>query len=311
MRIETILLATDLSPLAVAALPVVAGLARDLGASVQLVYADAEAARLQGVASTLAMRDVQGRLESLQRAARAWGLETTVRVLNGEAKDALRAAAERDRHALLTLVHAVGHRGRASLTRSLVANTAAPVLIVHAPELAEGGTMTLPIAQTVGRICCAVTPEERGSASLRVTAALADALKARLTLATVLQARGLKPSLSGDGPLLPEPPPQLGDDIQAASLRLTALASDLGEGSHGSRVVAADDPATGLAAAALAMHADLIVAAPRQRGAIARALLGSVTDRLLQVSPLPLLVLGEQAAFHLEGAATSGASLAG
>lgn len=311
MRIETILLATDLSPLAIAALPVVAGLARDLRASVQLVYADAQASHPEGVASTLAMSDVQGRLESLQRAARAWGLETTVRVLNGEPKDALRAAAERDRHALLTLVHGVGHRGRASVTRSLVANTAAPVLIVHAPELAAGGTLNLPIALSIGRICCAVTPEERGSASLRVTASLADALGARLTLATVLFARGVKPGLDGDGPLLPEPPPQLGDDIAAASLRMTALASDLGGGGNGSRVVAAEDPATGLAAAALAIEADLIVAAPRQRGALARALLGSVTERLLQLSPLPLLVLGEQAAHHVEGTTTGGASIVG
>lgn len=258
MRIETILLATDLSPLAIAALPVVAGLARDLGATVQFVYADANASKLHGAAATLEMRDVQGRLESLRSAARAWGLETTARVLNGEPKDALQAAAERDRHALLTLVHAVGHRGRASLTRSLVANTAAPVLIVHAPVIAEETTLTLPIAQTIGRICCAVTPDERGSASLRVTAALADSLNASLKLTTVLFARGVEPIVKGNNLLLPDPPALLSVEIHATSLRLTALAADLGDGRHGSHVVAANEPAAGLAAAALEMHADLI-----------------------------------------------------
>lgn len=302
MRIETILLATDLSPLAIAALPVVAGLARDLGAKVQFIYADPDAAELQGTAATLEMRDVQGRLESLQRAARAWGLDTTARVLNGEPKDALRAAAERDRHALLTLVHAVGHQGRASLTRSLVIHTAAPILIVHAPALADERTLATPIAQSIQRVCCAVSPEERGSASLRVTAAFAESLGARLSLATVLFARGIQPNVAGKEPLLPDPPPQLNDELQAAHLRLSALTADLTDGNHGCRVVAAEDPAAGLAAAALTMHADLIVAAPRQRGAIARALLGSVTDRLLQLSPLPLLVLGEKAAMHVEGA---------
>lgn len=303
MKIDTILLATDLSPLAIAALPIVAGLARDLDAQVQFVYVDAAGSRLQGAASALARRDVEGRLESLRRAAAAWGLQTSARVLAGEPAEALRSAAERDRHALLTLVHEVGHHGRASLTRSLVSKAAAPILIVHAPKLEAGTALDIPMAHGIHRICCAVTPDESGSDSLRCSAAFARVLGAHLKLVAVLTGRGLEPDFSGQGPLLAEPPAGMQTELHAVGLRLRALAADLGQEGVGAVVVAANEAAAGLSAAAIADGASLLIVAPQQRSRLARALLGSVTDRLLHLSPLPLLVLGEAAAAHLTGSA--------
>ena len=55
-------------------------------------------------------------------------------------------------------------------------------------------------------------------------------------------------------------------------------------------VMASGSPAEVLANMASTPDIDLVVVGHRGRGAIARVLLGSVTDRLVQISPKPVLV---------------------
>jgi nucleotide-binding universal stress UspA family protein len=50
-------------------------------------------------------------------------------------------------------------------------------------------------------------------------------------------------------------------------------------------------PAATLAKAASELNVDLLVVGHRGRGAVQRLLLGSVADRLTQISPSPLLVV--------------------
>jgi nucleotide-binding universal stress UspA family protein len=50
-------------------------------------------------------------------------------------------------------------------------------------------------------------------------------------------------------------------------------------------------PAETISEAAAAPDVDLVVAGSRGQGAVARALLGSVTDRLVHVCPKPILVV--------------------
>jgi nucleotide-binding universal stress UspA family protein len=55
--------------------------------------------------------------------------------------------------------------------------------------------------------------------------------------------------------------------------------------------VLSGSPAETLAEAAAAPDVDLVVLGSRGRGAVARVLLGSVSDRLIHISPKPVLVV--------------------
>lgn len=57
------------------------------------------------------------------------------------------------------------------------------------------------------------------------------------------------------------------------------------------RIIFADSPASGIVDAATDLHCDIIVMAPRGRSEIEGILLGSVTHRVLALSPLPVLVV--------------------
>ncbi len=292
MRIEKILLATDLSPRAVAALPAVAGLAHQLSAEVELLYAHEQHKAPGSAAERLEQRDIEAHFQALTAAAAAWDLQPRRKVLAGAPAMALQAAAERDRHALLTLVHDAGHRGSASIARSLAARAVAPLLIVHAPMESKRRFLR-PEAPQIRRIACAVDLAEGRTAVLEVAYALAQSLGAKLTLIYALQTRGAEIVFEGNRPHLSPPTGSAIAEVQAAQMRLSALAADLGDTHIGAHVVAASDVAAGIAAAALDAEADLLVVAPRQLGRVARMVLGSVTDRLLQLSPLPIWVMGE------------------
>ena len=57
------------------------------------------------------------------------------------------------------------------------------------------------------------------------------------------------------------------------------------------RIIFADSPASGIVYAATDLHCHIIVMAPRGRSEIEGILLGSVTHRVLALSPLPVLVV--------------------
>jgi nucleotide-binding universal stress UspA family protein len=75
-------------------------------------------------------------------------------------------------------------------------------------------------------------------------------------------------------------------------LREVTAACELPEGRVESLVLHGD-PAAGLAE--VARTSIMLVVGHRHRGAVSRALLGSVADRLAQISPVPLLVVPETA----------------
>lgn len=57
------------------------------------------------------------------------------------------------------------------------------------------------------------------------------------------------------------------------------------------KIIFADSPATGIVDAAAELRCDIIVMAPRGRSEIEGILLGSVTHRVLSLSPFPVLVV--------------------
>lgn len=75
----------------------------------------------------------------------------------------------------------------------------------------------------------------------------------------------------------------------SASIKALAVSLDAGRGVE---TLSVDGPAAeALSELARTAGADLLVVGHRGRNAVARALLGSVADRLVQISPKPVLVV--------------------
>jgi nucleotide-binding universal stress UspA family protein len=92
---------------------------------------------------------------------------------------------------------------------------------------------------------------------------------------------------------LPAPVPSAGDDERTRAARHMLEAFAQREASWGTDPqieVLTGNPADVLSRRAAEGDVDLVVVGHRGRGAVARALLGSVADRLVQLSPAPVLV---------------------
>jgi nucleotide-binding universal stress UspA family protein len=79
---------------------------------------------------------------------------------------------------------------------------------------------------------------------------------------------------------------------EAAKIVLKEIAAAVAQPGLAIETIVQDGPpATALAELARTGDADLVVVGHRGRGAIARVLLGSVANRLVQISPTPVLVV--------------------
>lgn len=116
-------------------------------------------------------------------------------------------------------------------------------------------------------------------------AELARSLDAKLLLAYVV---------SLPAPLGPEPAElrkwEIAERAHASTVLEELSARYRQRGSTVETVMPSGAPAETLADLASAADVELVAVGHRGRGAIARALLGSVADRLVQISPKPVLV---------------------
>jgi nucleotide-binding universal stress UspA family protein len=78
---------------------------------------------------------------------------------------------------------------------------------------------------------------------------------------------------------------------QIAQNNVKEIAAVIGPGISVETIVTDGPAATALAELAKAGEVELVVVGHRGRNAVARALLGSVADRLVQISPKPVLVV--------------------
>lgn len=78
---------------------------------------------------------------------------------------------------------------------------------------------------------------------------------------------------------------------ELAAATVKEIAASIGPGLAVETLVLDGAPAVGLAELARAGEVELVVVGHRGRNAVARALLGSVADRLVQISPKPVLVV--------------------
>lgn len=111
--------------------------------------------------------------------------------------------------------------------------------------------------------------------------ALAAQLDARLLVVTVIDARPLR----GSRPRPVEERERVSEAVNAIAARARR------SGATASFLVWDGDPAESIIAAAEAEHADLIVVGTHRRGAVGRAILGSVSDAVVRSAACPVLVV--------------------
>ncbi len=137
------------------------------------------------------------------------------------------------------------------------------------------------------RILVAVDGSDPSQKAAQLAADIAARFGAKLTLAYVVPRLLLPPDVYG----LTLADVEREHRAYAEKLVADALVR-LGEpGVATDTQVLFGSPAETLADAALAADVDLVVVGSRGRGAVARTLLGSVSDRIVHISPKPVLVV--------------------
>jgi nucleotide-binding universal stress UspA family protein len=137
------------------------------------------------------------------------------------------------------------------------------------------------------RILVAIDGSEPAARAARMAADIAVRFGSRLTLVYVVPRLLLPPDVYG----LTVEEVEREQRGHAEQILHAALAALGGTGVEIDTKVLSGPPAETISEAAAAPDVDLVVAGSRGQGAVARALLGSVTDRLVHVCPKPILVV--------------------
>src|ERR1700682_4623808 len=138
------------------------------------------------------------------------------------------------------------------------------------------------------RILVGVDGSKESRDAAKFAADIARATGSQITIASAVQPvvrTGGAPALVARDQVREAQEHQQAEDV------LKDIASSLGQGVVIETLVASGPPAAALADLAGSGYVDLVVVGHRGRNAVARALLGSVADRLVQISPKSVLVV--------------------
>ncbi|HEY4886842.1 MAG TPA: universal stress protein [Myxococcales bacterium] len=138
------------------------------------------------------------------------------------------------------------------------------------------------------RILVGVDGSKESREAVRLAAELARATDSLLVIAT-----SVPPVIPVEGApeLVAQEQEWERKEREQAKELVKEVAASIGEGIKVETLVAFGAPAITLADLARAGEVELVVVGHRGRNAVARALLGSVADRLVQISPKPVLVV--------------------
>lgn len=139
------------------------------------------------------------------------------------------------------------------------------------------------------RILVGVDGSKESQAAAGTAAEIARATGAQLTIAYAVAS---VPLPAGAPELVERANAWVEKERIAAKVIVKEIAAETAQPGLGIETVVVDGPpAAALAELAATGDVDLVVVGHRGRGAIARVLLGSVADRLVQISPKPVLVV--------------------
>lgn len=217
------------------------------------------------------------------------GTPTESALLEGEnVADELAAYAERvlpDMVVMTTHGHSgVSRLWLGSVADAMIRHTHLPILVIH-PERPGGVPAEV---LSFRHILVPLDGSGLAEAILSPAVDVARATGARITLAHIVSTRFVI------GPrLVPVKPSDLEPALLASERYLEETAADLRRrGLDVDLVVeAAELPATAISVLAGSLGADLIAIATHGYGGVRRVLLGSVADKVLRTSPLPLLIM--------------------
>jgi nucleotide-binding universal stress UspA family protein len=241
-------------------------------------------------------KDLRARLEGASDS-----LTIHVHTPTGPTLDTLLESAEKRSADLIVMTtHGRGPLSRAwlgSVADGLVRHAEAPVLLIRPEEKeadlsrkAGGERVDLSRRPTVERILVPLDGSDRSETALEDAARLGHLFGAVISLVTVLPRR-----FPVDSPYIPQAAEEERKREVAlqgfrtylegvgAPLREAGLAVD-------TEAFQTDDAAVGILEHAEAVGADLLVMATRGRGGVARLVLGSVADKVIRSSKLPVLV---------------------
>jgi nucleotide-binding universal stress UspA family protein len=231
-------------------------------------------------------------LESVAARMDGDGLGVSSTLLEGSVAHALIEHAARVEADLIVMT-THGHAGMerawlGSTADSVIRHTSLPILLVH-PATPDGLPLDI---DAIDNILVTLDGSELSERVLAAAADLAEATGATLTLGHVVFSKVIiGTSLS------PHDPADLEVVTERVKAYLERTADRLRQEGLAvqTRITRDDWAAPGIARMAREVDADLIAIATHGHGGLKRAVLGSVADKVLRSSPLPLLVVRPEA----------------
>jgi len=299
---HSLLVPLDGSEFSERSLPLARGLARATGASLHLAHVHVPHVPDHFLSNTqfhfegLDLKEYdqhhrereQDYLDSVVERCDEDGTAVDATLLEGNIADELAAFAE-DTRTDVIFVTTHGQTGMnrlwvGSVADTLVRHTNRPMLVIH-PMRPDGVPADV---VSFKHIVVPLDGSDLAESALEPAIEMAEATGARITLIHIVSERALLgvqffPLLPDDLVLAVD---RAKEYLGMVTDRLAARGVTV-ETYVGKREV----PATGIAHAAEELDADLIALATHGYGGVKRALLGSVADKVLRASPLPLLIL--------------------
>ena len=292
MSLKHILVATDLSTVALLSLPWAAGLARATGARITVVYIDDVAHSLKGDDFEEEVKEVQEHLGIFRDALDMLDVSCDIRVLSGKSTEVLERLSGRGEYDLVVMTR---HGERAtgllvgSTTLHLARTCQVPLLVIHAPATDDPSTDQTTIA--IRDVVTTTDYSDASAAGIKALLPLMRALSANLHIVHVVTAAGAVIDVNAPTLTLPSAPLPAREQVRTMETRLASFADALPYDRISTQVVCTEVAADGIVAAALVREADVIAISSHGKGKIASILLGSTSRRVLTLSPLPVLVL--------------------
>ncbi len=282
MDTRHILLATDLSSSSWRAIPHAARLAYLDGGDVTIAHASAGT---DGAAAATALSAIREGLEQMDVTARCESL-------TGPPVDALlRLCKDRDIGVLVVTKHGENATGQTlgSVTFDLVRRSTVPVLVAHDPVTYEDPAVARPAHWD--RILVTTDFSSASHSGVTTAAKLCQQVGATLEILTVIVDARCPLHVTAKDVEWATPPEELNVWRARSESLLNEMAASWPDLDVETRAVCAHEAGAAIVAAALEGSAGLIVVPAHGRGRVEAILLGSTSERVLQLSPLPVLVL--------------------